>query len=177
LLGLYVDRRLTWAHHIYTKRIALNNRSRQLRLLLTSKHINLSNKILLYKLLLKPIWSYGIQLCGSAKPSNIKKIQTFQSKCLRQITKAPFSVSNDILHNDLSIPIVQHVAKTLYKRFHSNLLNHRNPLIVSGSPDWIKPIHNFKKFYHWMDSSLKSSVPFILFYFILSLSYQHLCSL
>jgi hypothetical protein len=132
-LGLHLDRRLTWAHHIHTKRIALNNRSRQLRLLLTSKHINLNNKILIYKLLLKPVWSYGIQLWGSAKPSNINKIQIFQSKCLRQITKAPFYVSNDTLHKDLSIPTVQLVAKTLYKRFHSNLSNHRNPLISNLS--------------------------------------------
>ncbi|VVC44231.1 Reverse transcriptase domain [Cinara cedri] len=61
-LGLHLDRRLTWAYYIHTKRITLNNRSRQLRLLLTSKHVNLNNKILIYKLLLKPIWSYGVQL-------------------------------------------------------------------------------------------------------------------
>jgi len=51
-LDFHMDRRLTWTHHIYTKPIDLNNESRQLRLLLTSKHINLNNKILLYKLLL-----------------------------------------------------------------------------------------------------------------------------
>jgi len=53
----------------------------------------------------------------------------FQSKCLRQITKAPFYVSNHTLqHKDHSILTVQNVviAKT-YKRLHSNL--HRNPLI------------------------------------------------
>ena len=121
-LGLHLDRRLTWAHHIHTKRIALNNRSRQLRLLLTSKHINLSNKILIYKLLLKPIWSYGIQLCGSAKSSNIKKIQIFQSKCLRQITKAPFYVSNDILHKDLSVPTIHIVANHLSENLIQNCI-------------------------------------------------------
>jgi hypothetical protein len=114
---------------IHTKPLALNNRSRQLRFLLTSKHVNLKNKLLLYKLLLKPIWTYGIQLWGAAKPSNITKIQSFQSKCLRQITKTPFYVSNDTLHKDLSIQTVKNVAKTFYKRMHSNLQNHRNLLI------------------------------------------------
>jgi len=32
-----------------------------------------------------------------------------------------------------SILTVQHVAKTLYKRFHSNISNHRNPLISNLS--------------------------------------------
>lgn len=34
---------------------------------------------------------------GSAKPSNIKKLQKFLSKTFRQITKAPFFVPNYIL--------------------------------------------------------------------------------
>lgn len=41
-------------------------------------------------MLLKPIWVYGvygIQLWGSAaKPTKVNKIQTYQSKTLRQIT-------------------------------------------------------------------------------------------
>ncbi|KAF0770095.1 zinc finger MYM-type protein 6-like [Aphis craccivora] len=74
------------------------------------------------------------------KPSNLNKIQIFQSKCLRQITKAPYYISNDTLHRDLGIPIVQNVEKT-YKRLHSKCLNHYNPLIselstnaISGDP-------------------------------------------
>ncbi|KAF0714775.1 Uncharacterized protein FWK35_00034315, partial [Aphis craccivora] len=90
-------------------------------------------KILIYKVLFKPIWSYGIQLWRSAKDFNINKIQTFQSKCLRQITKAPFYVSNDTLHRDLLIPTEKNVAKTLYKRFHLKLANYRNPLIQNLS--------------------------------------------
>lgn len=136
-LGLHLDRRLTWATHTHNKRLALNNRSRQLRYLLTSQHINLKNKLLLYKLLLKPIWTYGIQLWGAAKPSNLNKIQVFQSKCLRQITKAPYYVSNDTLHRDLAISTVQNVAKTLYKRTHSKFHSHRNPLISELSTNTI----------------------------------------
>jgi len=120
---------LTWATHARNKPLALNNHHRQLRLLLTSKHVTLHNKILLYKLLLKPVWFYSVQLWKSAKVSNINRIQTFQSKYLRQITQAPFYVLNDTLHSDLLIPTVQNVTNTLYKRFHLKLANHRNPLI------------------------------------------------
>ena len=103
----------------------------------TSQHINLKNKLLLYKLLFKPVWTYGIQLWGAAKKSNLNKIQIFQSKCLCQITKAPYYVSNDTLHRDLVIPTVQNVAKIFYKRTHSKFLSHRNPLISELSTNTI----------------------------------------
>uniref|UniRef100_A0A2S2PN47 Putative RNA-directed DNA polymerase n=1 Tax=Schizaphis graminum TaxID=13262 RepID=A0A2S2PN47_SCHGA len=103
--------------------------------------MKLSNKLLLYKLLLRPIWTYGIQLWGAAKISNINRIQRFQSKTLRTILKAPFYVSNHTLHSDLKIPFVSELAKTHYKRFNSRLAHHKNPLIsnlssasISGSP-------------------------------------------
>jgi len=59
-LGLTLDRRLTWASHIHFKRLTLNEHSRQLKHLLTSKHIHLNNKLLIHKMLLKTIWVYGI---------------------------------------------------------------------------------------------------------------------
>ena len=49
-LGLTLDRWLTWAPHIRSKRLTLSSnddRSRQLRHLLTSKHIHLKNKLLI----------------------------------------------------------------------------------------------------------------------------------
>jgi hypothetical protein len=43
------------------------------------------NKLLLYKSILKPIWTYGIQLWGTASTSNIEILERFQSKALRII--------------------------------------------------------------------------------------------
>ncbi|VVC46390.1 MADF domain [Cinara cedri] len=37
--------------------------------------------------LLRPMWYYGIQLWGSAKPSNTRTIQALQSICLRLISE------------------------------------------------------------------------------------------
>uniref|UniRef100_A0A2S2NBP8 Putative RNA-directed DNA polymerase n=1 Tax=Schizaphis graminum TaxID=13262 RepID=A0A2S2NBP8_SCHGA len=118
--------------HIRNKRLVLNNLNnhlRQLRFLLSSKHVTLHNKILIYKVLLKPIWSYGIQLWGSAKDSNTNRIQTFQSKCLRQITKAPFYVSNDTLHSDLLF----RQSKTSLKPY-TNVSTLNLQFIVTSSP-------------------------------------------
>lgn len=91
-LGLHLDRRLTWAIHIHLKRLTLNNCFRQIRSLLTSKHVNLKN---IYTLFLRPIRIYGIQRWGAVKFSNIDKKRMFHFKCLRQITKALYYVSND----------------------------------------------------------------------------------
>jgi len=101
-LGLILDKRLTWAEHIKLKRLQLNLRQKSLYPLL-GKHskLNLKNKLLLYKTLLKPIWAYGIQLWGAAKKSNIYKMQTFQSISLRVITNASYSTYRTIHYTQI----------------------------------------------------------------------------
>jgi len=44
-----------------------------------------THKLVLYKLILKPVWTYGIQVWGCTKPSNIAIIQRFQNKVLRNM--------------------------------------------------------------------------------------------
>jgi len=58
---------------------------------------------LLYKVALKPIWSYGVQLWGFAKPSRLKTIERIKSKLLRTTVNAPWYVSNKMIHSDLHI--------------------------------------------------------------------------
>jgi hypothetical protein len=57
----------------------------------------MSNKLLLYKVILKPIWTYGIQLWRSASTSTIEILERFQSKALHMIADAPWYVPNVIL--------------------------------------------------------------------------------
>ena len=74
-LGLILDKILTWNPHIRSKRLILNSRSRMLKILLSkNKCTSFKNKLLIYKTCLKPIWTYGIQLWGAAKKSNLNKI-------------------------------------------------------------------------------------------------------
>jgi len=57
-LGLILDRRLTWAHHIKAKRLRLNSRLRSLKTLMeNNKHTKLNIKLFIYKSLLKSIWT------------------------------------------------------------------------------------------------------------------------
>ncbi|KAL4103330.1 hypothetical protein QTP88_018707 [Uroleucon formosanum] len=75
------------------------------------------------------LWTYGIQLWGNAKKSNINKIQTFQNLALRKLLNAPPYVSNSTIHSDLKMKTVHEEAKIHYKRFHSRLSSNPNPLI------------------------------------------------
>ncbi|KAL1130983.1 hypothetical protein AAG570_012224 [Ranatra chinensis] len=116
------------------KRLALNRKYGLLRSLLNRKSkLTTHNKLTIYKSILKPTWTYGIELWGSAKKSNIDKIQSFQSKTLRTILDAPWYVSNRTIHNDLNIPTVYKVAQTRFRSFHTNLEAHPNPLISALS--------------------------------------------
>lgn len=45
--------------------------------------LNIHNKLLLYKQVLKPVWMYGLQRWGCTKKTNIKITQTFQNRVLK----------------------------------------------------------------------------------------------
>jgi hypothetical protein len=52
--------------------------------------LSTNNKLLIYKVILKLIWTYGIQLWGTTSSSNIEILERFQSKVLRLIVDAPW---------------------------------------------------------------------------------------
>lgn len=131
-LGLYLDRRLTWRKHIFTKRKQLGLELRKLYWLICRKSkLKMENKLLLYSAILKPIWTYGIQLWGTASQSNIEIIQRYQNKMLRIITDAPWFVPNEVLHRDLNMnTVIQEIAKHA-KSYKDRLTNHPNILAKS----------------------------------------------
>jgi hypothetical protein len=100
-LGLHLDRKLTWHHNIFTKRKQLGHTLTKMYWLLgCSLRLSLPNKLLIYKTILKPIWTYGIQLWGTTSTSNIEILERFQSKALRIIVDAPWYVPNNHIRRD-----------------------------------------------------------------------------
>jgi len=124
------DKRLTWKNHVAMKRRQLDLKTREIYWLI-GKHSSLSleNKLLIYKTVLKPVWTYGIELWGCATKSNITVIQRYQSKILRTITNAPWYVSNQTLHSDLHIPHVRTVFRERTATHHTTLNSRPNPLM------------------------------------------------
>lgn len=145
-LGLHLDRRLTWKEHIKKKREQLNLKTRKMYWLLGPKSgLNLNNKVLLYKTILKPIWTYGIQLWGTTSNSNIEILQRYQSKTLRLLTNAPWFVNNNNIHNDLKIAKVKEEIPNFSERYLDRLSNHTNTLAINllDDSDELKRLKRF----------------------------------
>lgn len=131
-LGMHLDSKLTWKSHIWTKRQQLNLKTVKLNWLLGyNSKLSTNNKLLLYKSILKPIWTYGLQLWGSASSSNLGIIQRYQSKTLRKIVKAPWFVSNRTLHKDLCILTVKEEITRCSTKYLQKLEVHQNNLAVN----------------------------------------------
>jgi hypothetical protein len=84
------------------------------------------NKLVLNKQILKPVWTYGIQLWGRTRPSNTAIIQRFRNKVLRNIVDAPWDVRNADLHRDLKMEKVTTEIRRFARRHEERLLLHDN---------------------------------------------------
>jgi hypothetical protein len=85
-LGLHIDRRITCHKHILLGR---------------KSNLYTSNKLFIYKAILKSIRTYGIQLWGKVSTSNIDILERFQSKALHMIVDALWYVPNTVIRRDL----------------------------------------------------------------------------
>lgn len=131
-LGLHLDRRLTWKKHLTTKRKQLQIKFFKVYWLVgKNSKLSLNNKILIYKTIFKPVWTYGIQLWVTACKSSINIIQRFQSKALRIITGAPWYVTKDSLHNDLNLRTVKEEITKFSEKYLTKLDHHLNHLAVN----------------------------------------------
>ena len=90
-----------------------------------------TNKLLIYKAILKPIWTYGIPLWGTASQSNIETLQRLQNKILRMVTNAPWYVPNHMLHSDLQIPTIREEITRLSTNYKAKIDVHPNKLTTS----------------------------------------------
>lgn len=128
-LGLHLDSKLTWKKHIMNKRKELDLKIKKMYWLFGKKSpLSLANKILLYKAVIKPVWTYGIELWGCSCKSNVNIIQRFQSKALRTIAGAPWYISNLTMHTDFNILLVEEECRTRAQKHFDRLQRHTNKL-------------------------------------------------
>ena len=130
-LGMTLDAKLKWKSHVKKKRDELENRFREMYWLL-GRHSKLSiyNKLLLYKQVLKPVWTYGVQLWGCTKRSNRDILQSFQNKVLRIIVNAPWYIRNNDIHRDLGVATVDDEITNFARKLRIRLHGHCNDAIL-----------------------------------------------
>jgi hypothetical protein len=112
-LWLHLNRRLTWHKHVFAKWKQLGITLTKMYWLLGRKSkCSTSNKLLIYKTIFKPIWTYEIQLWGMASTSNIEILERFQSKALHMILDTPWYLLNTVIRRDLQLPTVKMKSAT-----------------------------------------------------------------
>jgi hypothetical protein len=72
----------------------------------TAQPKNETNALLICKAVLKPIWTYGIQLWGTGSSSNIEILHRFQFKALPPILNAPWYIKSHRIREDLHMNTV-----------------------------------------------------------------------
>jgi hypothetical protein len=132
--------------HIARKRKQIDLKTKEMNWLIGKKsHLSIENKLLIYKAVIKPIWSYGIEMWGCTSKSNIVIMQKSQSKILRAIANAPRYVTNHTLHTDFNIPYVSDVIHERLNKYQIKLEAHPNAL----SEPLLQPVNNRKQKQCW----------------------------
>ena len=128
-LGLHLDTQLTWKLHIKSIVEKIQKTRRQIHWLTSRKSkLSIENKLKIYKTIIKPIWTYGIPLWGTAAMSHINKIEVIQAKILRTIVNGPWYVRNEDIRRDLGIPTVKEEISRYPEKYKSRIATHPNRL-------------------------------------------------
>lgn len=129
-LGITLDSNLRFNHHVDNVLKTANIAKAQLRPFIGPKsRLSIKAKTLAYTSILRPIFTYGIQVWHQTTATKQKAIQTFQNKTLRSITRAPWFVRNEVIHNNLNMPTIHKFTKRLSNRFYSKIYQIPNPAI------------------------------------------------
>ena len=131
-LGLHFDKKLNWEEHIQKTSIKTHQILAQLYSLLNrSSRLSLTNKIMMYKSIIRPAITYGCEIWGSCTKTRLNRIQVLQNKILRTATNAPWFVRNNQIHNDLGIPYISEFIKSKAEDFYARIQNCENNLVAN----------------------------------------------
>lgn len=126
-LGLNLDVKLKWKEHVKKKTEQMKIKYKNMYWLIGRySQLSIQNKVLIYQQILKPVWTYGLQLWGCTKKSNYRNLETLQNRILRNIVCAPWYVRNDDLRRDLKIESIPNEIKKVARRHEERLHKHPN---------------------------------------------------
>jgi hypothetical protein len=117
-LGVILDQKLNFSEHIKSRLQIANAMKMKLTNLLHNKKLSLKNKKLIYTAILRPTLLYASQIWLTTSPSNLAKLEAFQSKTARTITGAPAYVRNSIINRDLKLEKIRDYILRNARRFY-----------------------------------------------------------
>ncbi|KAG5666233.1 hypothetical protein PVAND_017809 [Polypedilum vanderplanki] len=122
-LGIVIDKRLTFGKHIdYV--IAKTNIAIKILYPLLSRNSKLDtkNKLLIYKLAIRPIFTYGMPALKGIADTHLKKLQITQNKALKMILNRSHFENTSKLHKDADIPLVKEYIEKITRKFDEKLI-------------------------------------------------------
>ncbi|GFW10301.1 probable RNA-directed DNA polymerase from transposon X-element [Trichonephila clavipes] len=142
-LGVILDKRLTFKQHIIQIRRNFNISVAKVYPLIARKScLSLRNKMLIYKLVLRPILQYASPICGHAENSNFKMLESAQNKIIKIITDSPWYVRNEDIRFALKLKTLKCFFKKIPTKFFNNIDNHTNRAIARIEKYDINPSFN-----------------------------------
>lgn len=117
-LGIILDKHLTWLAQTKNAISRFQGSKNKIASLLFSRHLSHSNKILLYKTILRPALLYACPVWGFAAKTHLDKVQCAESKTLRYMRKGPLRLRNTTIRRDYRINTIhEQIRKTASKFF------------------------------------------------------------
>lgn len=154
-LGVYIDSNLNFTHHINQVVIKTKLAISILYKLSRNKYIKTKNKVLLYKMCIRPILTYACPVWCNTSKQNIKKLQVIQNKCLNLIlgnfrANSIFLTVNKYLmvaQIEFIDQIIEILCRKLYTEHVKNINIVQNKGINTINSSWDKKHYPHQKFY------------------------------
>lgn len=129
-LGVQLDRTLNFNTHTNNRcNKTIGIMCKLFPLLSRNSKINLQNKLLIYKLILRPVLTYACPIWSYISKTKYNQLQIVQNKCLRIITNSPKYTKIHHLHTTTNMPLIEDYIIKLTKKFFENCSFHENPYI------------------------------------------------
>ena len=128
-LGLKLDKKLKFKSHI---QYILEKSHRAVRILYSMLNrrsfLSVDNKLLMYKVAIRPIIVYASPIFGNAAKTHIKKLQTFQNKTLKMILNVDWYTRTTDIHENSKMEYITTFMENLILKFNNKLaaLNDNN---------------------------------------------------
>lgn len=132
-LGVILDKKLTFRPHLTCARQKAIGVMKQLYPMIHRRsRLSMGNKLLMYKMIVRPTMLYASPVWGHAARSHIESLQRVQNNYLRLALNAPWYVRNSQLHREADMPALKTVITDSARRAFHRAENHPNHLVQSA---------------------------------------------
>jgi hypothetical protein len=123
-LGMILDKSTALKPHIDYVIERTNNAIRILYPLINrNSKLDLNNKLLIYKLAIRPIFTYASPAMRGIAKTHIKKFQVLQNKTLKMILNVSRYERTSVIHERTKVPLINDYLNKLYEKFQRTQMN------------------------------------------------------